>query len=132
MQLGNALLQRIAAEFGTPCFVYDMDAIVERIESVRRSFNGLFRISYAVKSNPNRAILQRLMNHADRLDVSSGGEALLAVNVGWSPALLSFTGPGKQDFELEIAVRNGIGEVVLESVDEAVLDRIFSEFCIGK
>ena len=73
-------LATIAARFGTPCFVYDEAMVHERVARVRDAFDGRFEISYAVKSNPNRAILRSLHGVVDRLDLSSGGELLLAVH----------------------------------------------------
>lgn len=115
----DALLAQIAADHGTPCFVYFLDQILQRVQTLRAAFDG-FAISYAVKSNPNPAILRRLRGHADRLDISSGGELLTAMDTGWPADLMTFTGPGKRDWELHAAVQHSVGEVVLESVAEAV------------
>ncbi|GIW44137.1 MAG: diaminopimelate decarboxylase [Candidatus Binatia bacterium] len=121
------LLARVAEEFGTPAYVYFMPQIRQRIEEVRQAFGGRFRISYAVKSNPNPELLRRMRGTVDLLDVSSAGEIERAVRCGWPPSTLTFTGPGKTDRELEFAVRLGVGDVVLESLDEA---RLLSSICI--
>lgn len=115
----NSLLAQLSREFGTPCFVYFSDEIAKQIHSLRQIFNNRFKISYAVKSNPNAMILRYLKNQVDMLDVSSAGELLRAVHQGWPANLLSFTGPGKRDSELETAVFQNIGEVIVESVNEA-------------
>ena len=113
------VLGAIARDFGTPCFVYFMDEVRARVAAVRSAFGNRFRISYAVKSNPNPAVLRRMRGLVDLLDVSSAGEVALAVTAGWSPRDLSFTGPGKTCAELQVAVEAGVGEVILESIDEA-------------
>ena len=59
------------------------------------------------------------MSHVETLDVSSAGELERAVQSGWDAHRLSFTGPGKQPWELELAAENTIGEVILESLLEA-------------
>jgi diaminopimelate decarboxylase len=115
----NDLLQQITRDYGTPCFIYLFDEVKKRVDSLRQNFKHHFNISYAVKSNPNPEILRRLQTQVDMLDVSSGGELLRAVKQGWSPNLLSFTGPGKRDSELQIAVSQKIGEVIVESINEA-------------
>jgi diaminopimelate decarboxylase len=121
-------LQRVAEQFGTPSFVYLAQAIDERIEKLRVAFGGRFALSYAVKSNPNPELLAWLNNRVELLDVSSIGEFLLAERAGWNPTLVSFTGPGKREFELRKAIESGIGELIVESVREAVVaDRIASE-----
>ncbi|HEX2078202.1 MAG TPA: hypothetical protein VHG08_10855 [Longimicrobium sp.] len=115
----DPVLARVAAEHGTPCFVYDMDAVQERLARLERAFGGRFRVSYAMKSNPNPALLARLRARVPFLDVSSGGELELALEQGWEPGRISFTGPAKGPAELELAVAAGIGEVVVESLEEA-------------
>lgn len=121
----EALLARIADDVGTPCFVYFLDDIRQRVADIRREFEGLFDVSYAVKSNPHPVLLAALQESADRLDVSSGGELALGLETGWPASRLSFTGPAKRTSELELALTSGIGEVILESVSEAhELDRL--------
>ena len=111
-------LAELAACFGTPCFVYDEAAIHERVARVRDAFNGRFEISYAVKANPNRAILRSLHGVVDRLDLSSGGELLLAEETAWDPSTWSFVGPVKRRTELALAVELGCGHIVVESERE--------------
>lgn len=112
-------LEAIVAEHGTPCYVYLMDDIRDRIAQVRATFGDRFAISYAVKSNPNPDLLRRLREQVDTLDVSSGGELELALATGWEPARVTFTGPAKRAPELAAAASHSIGEVVVESVREA-------------
>jgi len=120
ISLSNSMLRQIADTFGTPAYVYDMDHIRARTIALRNSLQRQFQISYAMKANPNRELLSRMRECVDRLDVSSGGELTHAIDAGWSPELIGFTGPGKRDVELQLSVDKGIGHIVLESVDEAV------------
>jgi len=108
----------LAERFGTPCFVYDEAAIHARVARVRNAFGGRFEISYAVKSNPNRAILRSLRGVVERLDLSSAGELLLAEETGWDAATWSFVGPAKRRSELILAVELGCGHIVVESERE--------------
>jgi len=114
-------LHKVAAAYGTPSFVYFMDAVQQRIDYLRDCFGSRFLLSYAVKSNPNPALLTWLKDKIELLDVSSIGELRHGIHAGWSPMCASFTGPGKRDFELREAIQSGIGELVLESVREAVV-----------
>ena len=121
-------LQRAADQYGTPSFVYLTSAIDARIEKLRAAFGSRFQLSYAVKSNPNPALLAWLKDRIELLDVSSIGELRLGVRAGWDPKRASFTGPGKREFELRESIRGGIGELIVESVREAVAaDRIAAE-----
>jgi diaminopimelate decarboxylase len=115
----NSTLVDIAERFGTPCYVYFMEDIAARCEALRQAFARRFTISYAVKANPNVALLRRFQAHTDALDISSAGEMQRALRAGWSPQRLSFTGPGKRTEELVAAVTQGIGHIVVESVHEA-------------
>jgi diaminopimelate decarboxylase len=121
----SSVLARAASEFGTPLYVYDLDAVLDRAERLRRLFGGRFGISYAVKANPNRALLSRLAAVVDGFDVSSIGEARSALKAGGAAARITFSGPAKRPDELETAVSIGVGELVLEQVHEAeALSRI--------
>ncbi|MCK8782451.1 type III PLP-dependent enzyme [Rhizobium sp. NTR19] len=114
-------LESAAASFGTPSYVYFMPLIENRVSQLRRAFGRRFALSFAAKSNPNPAILAFMKDHVEYLDVSSIGELRSAVSAGWQPLRISFTGPGKRDAEIREAVEVGIGELILESVREAVL-----------
>ena len=112
-------LGRAAEQYGTPSYVYFADCITQRIGELRAAFKGRLALSYAVKCNPNPALLGWLDGRVDLLDVSSIGEFNLAVAAGWSPALISFTGPAKRDFEIREAIRGDVGLLVIESLREA-------------
>ncbi|MET0179992.1 MAG: type III PLP-dependent enzyme [Novosphingobium sp.] len=112
-------LSLAAERYGTPAFVYFADRIELRIAELRHQFGGRFALSFAVKSNPNPALLGWLESRIEHLDVSSAGELRLAVEAGWEPARISFTGPGKRDGELREAIAAEVGQIVVESLREA-------------
>lgn len=121
----DAVLMEVARSYGTPAFVYFTSAIAERAAELRAAFENRFLLSFAVKSNPNPSLLHWLKDHVDLLDISSIGEFRVARKAGWEPSRLSFTGPGKRDFELSEALEGNLGELIVESVREAVAaDRI--------
>ena len=111
-------LRAIAETIGTPAYVYLWDRVEERVAALREAFGGRFGLSFAVKANPNRALLRKLSPHVVALDVSSGGELEIALESGYEPARLSFSGPAKTRSELDRAVEIGCGEIIVESVDE--------------
>jgi diaminopimelate decarboxylase len=115
----DAVLADVASRFGTPCFVYFLDEVAARIEALRAAFGGRFKLSYAIKSNPNPALVGWMKARVPALDISSGGELHAALAAGWSGDRISFTGPGKRAWELEDAVAARVGKFVLESVREA-------------
>jgi len=115
----DRFLLDLVRERGTPCFVLFLADVRARAQAVRDAFADRFQLSYAMKANPNPALLRVLDPIVDRLDVSSGGELARAIECGYAPRRLGFTGPAKRDDELRLALEHGIGEVVLESVPEA-------------
>ncbi|WP_022683879.1 type III PLP-dependent enzyme [Sphingobium bisphenolivorans] len=117
--LSDSVLAEAADGFGTPCFIYATSAIEERIGQLRAAFGSRFALSFAVKSNPNPALLGWLNRRIDSLDISSIGEMRLALAAGWDAARISFTGPAKRADELREAIAAGIGLLIVESVREA-------------
>lgn len=115
----NDRLLGVALEFGTPAYVYDADLAVARVQTLERLFHGRFRISYAVKANPNLALLRALEPHVATFDVSAWGEVERVLEIGCPPGRITFSGPAKRPAELSNAVHARIGELVLESVAEA-------------
>ena len=64
-------------------------------------------------------MLAFLEPRVENLDISSIGEMRLGLKAGWPAERMSFTGPAKRDAELEEAIAGGVGELIVESVDEA-------------
>lgn len=115
----HEVLSQIAEQHGTPTFVFFMDDVKQRIDSLRSAFEGLLGVSYAMKCNPNRHVLERMRGWVDTLDVSSRGELVRGLAAGFPASRISFTGPAKQRRCLELSVEHAIGEVVVESLREA-------------
>jgi diaminopimelate decarboxylase len=117
-----------AAALGTPLYVYDLDAVRARLARLREAFGSQFGVSFAIKSNPNLALLHGLAGLVDTFDVSAFAEAERAIAAGCEAERITFCGPGKRAEEVRRAVRLGIGYLVVESVHEARLaDRFAGE-----
>jgi len=102
---------------GTPFFAYDAAAIESRIGALRAQLPAGTLLCYAVKANPLPALLRRLAPRLDGADVSSGEEIRRALAAGFDGAQLGFTGPGKSDADLTLAVREGV-RLCAESIGE--------------
>lgn len=114
-------LVALAQTHGTPFYLYDADLVRQRIALVRNAFNGLADVYFAVKANPNLALLKALVGAADGLDISSVGELEHSLAAGFSATSLSFAGPGKSASELQRAIEVGIGGISVESMRELQL-----------
>jgi diaminopimelate decarboxylase len=111
-------LAHAAREMTTPAYVYFADDIAAQVVRVAATFGGRFELSYAIKANPNVALLSHLRGVLSHLDASSIGEIERALRAGYTPDQISFSGPGKRRFELERAVCLKCREIVCESERE--------------
>lgn len=113
-------LARIAAEVGTPVYVYSQATLERHAEVFRAGLSGIDRLhlAFAVKSNPNLAVLRVLAKAGYGADIVSGGELARALAAGMAPADIVFSGVGKTRGELEAALAAGIGQVNIELEEE--------------
>ncbi len=129
--LEGVKLDEVAAEYGTPCYIYSARGIREAFERYRSGFEaaGLdVTICYAVKANSNLAILRLLQSLGAGADVVSAGELYRALEAGIDPAKIVFAGVGKQRPEIEFALQKGIKAFNVESAGElALIERIALE-----
>ncbi len=119
--LEGVSLAAVAAEFGTPCWVYGADTMRARARALRAAFGqaGLdVAVHYAVKANDHLAVLRLLREEGLGADVVSAGELLRARRAGVAAGEIVFSGVGKSDAELRLAVEQGIGQVNVESAEE--------------
>ncbi|MFN4038041.1 MAG: diaminopimelate decarboxylase [Erythrobacter sp.] len=122
MHAEDVPLPAIADAVGTPVYVYSR-ATLERHARVFRE--GLAAvpdklIAFAVKSNPNLAVLKVLQREGYGADVVSVGEMRRALAAGIAPAMIVFSGVGKTTAELRAALEAGIGQFNIESEEEGL------------
>lgn len=112
------LALRLAAdEAALPAYVYDLSALDAHAANIRAALPPRVQFYYAVKANPDAAVLRTLARHADGFEVSSGGEAAhVAAAVAGRP--LAFGGPGKTGAEITAALRAGVARFHVESPRE--------------
>src|SRR5262249_38490385 len=118
-------LRDIAAQVGTPCYVYSLATLRRHY----RVFDDAFRniphlICYSVKANSNLAVLRTFAREGSGFDIVSGGELFRALKAGADPAKIVFSGVGKTREEIVAALRAGILMFNIESPAE--LDAINS------
>ena len=116
-------LTELAERFGTPCYVYSRAAL----EAAYRDFDDAFAardhlICYAVKANPNLAILNLFARLGAGFDIVSGGELRRVIAAGGDPGKVVFSGVGKSADEIRFALGQGILCFNVES--EAELRRL--------
>jgi len=113
-------LARIADEVGTPVYVYSRATLERHADVFRDGLAGVPRkhLAFAVKSNPNLAVLKVLAQRGYGADVVSGGELDRALAAGIAPADIVFSGVGKTADEIRHALATGIGQFNIESEEE--------------
>ena len=113
-------LARIAEEVGTPVYVYSRATLERHARVFREALAGVERthVAFAVKANPNLAVLKVMQREGFGADVVSGGELARALAAGMAAEDIVFSGVGKQDWELVRALDAGIGQFNLESEEE--------------
>ncbi len=115
-------LPAIAAAVGTPVYVYSEATLRRHARVFREALAPVAstHFAFAVKSNPNLAVLRVLRDEGFGADVVSIGEARRALAAGMPAADIVFSGVGKTDDELAEALDAGIGQFNLESEEEGV------------
>jgi diaminopimelate decarboxylase len=114
-------LPEIAGAVGTPVYVYSTATMVRHVEVLRAALEPLPDplIAYAVKANPNAAVLATLAGKGLGADVVSGGEYRRARAAGIAADRIVFSGVGKTEEEMRLALAGGLFQFNLESVEEA-------------
>lgn len=114
-------LAEIAAAVGTPVYVYSTATIERHARVFADAVAGIDDplIAFAVKANPNAAVLATLARAGLGADVVSGGELARALAAGMPPDRIVFSGVGKTEEEMARALQAGIFQFNLESEPEA-------------
>jgi len=114
-------LEALAAEFGTPVFVYDEDELRRRAREYIEHF-GRDRVAYASKAFLCSAIARLAHEEGLHLDCATGGELSVALRAGVPPERIVLHGNNKSTQELADAIDTGVGRIAVDSMDE--LDRL--------
>ncbi|MFE3323808.1 diaminopimelate decarboxylase [Streptomyces sp. NPDC059176] len=118
----------LAARFGTPLYLYDGDALRQRITDVRELLHPRLEVFYSLKANPNVSICALLHAHGAKAEVSSLTELRTARRAGVRPEDIIFLGPGKSRAELAECIESGVHAVICESLSELkLIDEVAGE-----
>ena len=130
-------LRRIAAEVGTPCYVYSRATLERHWHAFNNVFTGSafadegHLVCYAVKANSSLAVLNVLARLGSGFDIVSQGELERVLRAGGNPAKVVFSGVGKTPDEMRRALQVGIHCFNVESVAELdCLNRIAGEMSL--
>ena len=115
-------LEDLAKEYGTPVYVYSGSKLKENLNGYLSSVREEDKVCYSVKSNSNIHLLELLADLGSGFDVVSGNELRKCLEAGAKPEDIVFSGVGKTEEELVLAIKENIFSINIESGEE--LDRI--------
>jgi diaminopimelate decarboxylase len=128
LQLGGCDARELAREHGTPAYVVvedDLRTRARRFLNAFRERTNDFEVHFASKSFPCTAVLRVFAEEGLACDVASGGELHLALKAGFGPSRIHLHGNAKTEAELRAALHAGIGDIVVDNLDElAFLERL--------
>ncbi|MEV7008652.1 type III PLP-dependent enzyme [Streptosporangium sp. NPDC051022] len=111
----------LAARFGTPLYVYDLDRVAAARRDLFATLPEGFALYYAIKANPHPDVVRAMREGegpACRTEISSTGELAAALEAGFSGADCLYTGPGKTTAELHEVIGKGVRTFSVESVTD--------------
>ena len=115
-------VRRLVSKFNSPFYLYSESGIIDNYKSFANNFKkSKPLICFSVKANSNIQILKVLKKVGSGADVVSGGELLKAIKSGIKPSKIVFSGVGKTEEEIRLAIKKNILLINVESENEALL-----------
>ncbi|WOE76216.1 diaminopimelate decarboxylase [Alterisphingorhabdus coralli] len=113
-------LTELAEIYGTPVYIYSAATLRRHAQVFREALKpaGRVHLAFAVKANPNLAVLNILADEGYGADVVSAGELNRALQAGVAPEDIVFSGVGKTADEMRHGLQTGIGQFNIESAEE--------------
>ncbi len=122
LYIEDVSVKQLAQHYGTPCYVYSKQAILDMYQAYSDSFSALaHKVCYAVKANSNLAVLGVLAEAGAGFDIVSRGELMRVLAAGGKATSVVFSGVGKTHDDIEFALKQGIACFNVESQSELAL-----------
>lgn len=121
LTIGGVDAVDLAAQYGTPLFVYDIALFRERAQAFQKTFENEqvgYQVAYASKAFSGIAIYQVAAQEGLSLDVVSGGELYTAIQSGFPKEKIHFHGNNKSQAEIDMAFDEEIGCIVVDNFHE--------------
>jgi diaminopimelate decarboxylase len=124
LTIGGCDLTQLAIEYGTPLYVYDEASVLARArgyrDALKAAYPGRGLVCYASKAYSAPWIFRLVADEGLGLDVVSGGELHAAVVADFPRERIYFHGNNKGEDELEYALDENVGRIVLDNLDETL------------
>ena len=119
---------KLAEKYGTPLYLMDENHIIDRITEIKKEFLEKYegtRAVYASKAFLTLEMARIIKREGIGIDVVSLGELYTAIKAEFPMERVVFHGNNKSENEIEMAVNNGVGRIVIDHIDEIeMVDRI--------
>lgn len=119
LEIGGCRVNDLAEAYGTPLFAYDAELLRGNYRQLARALEGFAEVYYSVKANPHPSVAKIFVGEGAGLEIASAGEFERALLADCDPGRIIFAGPGKGRDELARTINAGIGEIHLETIEEA-------------
>lgn len=131
LTIGGVDTVELAQKYGTPLVVYDVEQIRNQIRAFKKVFEKekvAYAVSYASKAFACIAMYQVANEEGAYTDVVSAGELYTALKANFPTERISFHGNNKSFFEIEMAVKNHVGKIIIDNFHEIkLLDKVLRE-----
>lgn len=131
LTIGGVDTVELAQKYGTPLVVYDVEQIRNQIRAFKKVFEKekvAYAVSYASKAFACIAMYQVANEEGAYTDVVSAGELYTALKANFLTERISFHGNNKSLFEIEMAVKNHVGKIIIDNFHEIkLLDKVLRE-----
>ena len=112
-------LEDLAQAYGTPLYVYSTATLTRHWAVLEGALRGIPHLAcYAVKANSNLAVLSLFARLGSGFDIVSGGELYRVLKAGGVPGKVVYSGVGKRDDEIALALDRGVKVIDVESAEE--------------
>jgi diaminopimelate decarboxylase len=118
LEFDRCELVKLAQKYGTPCYIFSENIIRKKCRQYVSAFserNVTFEMLYAGKAFLVKAMSNILKEEGFSLDVSSGGELYTALSAGFPPDKIFFHGNNKSKEEIEFALKEKVGTMMVDS-----------------
>lgn len=119
LTVGDIPVTELARTYGTPLFAYDADVMRSNYKALTHAVSGFAEVYYSIKANPAPDVAAVFHALGAGLEIASVNEFQRAQAAGCTPDRIIFAGPGKGQHELAETIEAGVGEIHLESFEEA-------------
>ena len=124
------MTSKLLQEFSTPFYLYNEEVIQNKVLFLNSlEFKFDFKFHFAVKANPNLAILNLIKKYNFGAEVVSAGELFKSLKAGFDPTSVIFDGPGKTEFDLKYAITQQIKSINVENLEEIAF---INEYSLNK